>query len=207
MSFGFRLALVAAALATVAASETRAQNDAAEVVKRAAALSQSGDFAGTAQAFQAGLAGAPDAAELWMKWADFSLERFRILGLELRRTQTGMAAVLRLQGEGLQDGKESREALLKQSATANPEQRGIWGELGVEQLRSGLREEAAATLKTALERQPEDLWTLRLAGVGTAARGDWKEAESKLLQLGSRSPAMLRDAVQAWPRDLVPQEN
>jgi len=64
MSFGFRLALVAAALATVAASETRAQNDAAEVVKRAAALSQSGDFAGTAQAFQAGLAGTPDAAEL-----------------------------------------------------------------------------------------------------------------------------------------------
>jgi len=36
-----------------------------------------------------------------------------------------MAAVLRLQGEGLQDGKESREALLKQSATADPEQRSI----------------------------------------------------------------------------------
>ena len=104
------------------------------------------DYAGTAEAFQKGIGRAPGSVEARAKWADFGLERFRVLNLELRSSQSGMAAVLRLQAEGLYSGPETREALLRQSATADPEQRGIWGELGVEQVRRGMREEAAATL-------------------------------------------------------------
>jgi len=142
-----------------------------------------------------------------MKWADFDLERFRSLNLELRSLQSGMAVVLRLEAEGLHSGPETREELLRRSATADPEQQGIWGELGVEQVRHGMRVEAASTLKTALERQPRELWTLRLEAMLAAAHGDWKQAEEHLLELGSRSPAILRQELQAWPRNLVPPQN
>jgi tetratricopeptide (TPR) repeat protein len=181
-----------------------AQEDFAGLAKRGTALSQKGDYAGAAEAYQGGIARAPGSAELWMKWADFDLERFRTLDLELRSTQSGMAVVLRLAAKGLRSG-ESPEELLRQSATADPEQKGIWGELGVEQLKSGQREKAAATLKTALEQQPKDSWTLRLEARVAASQGDWREAESHLLELGGRSPAVLRSEVQSWPRDLVPK--
>ena len=142
-----------------------------------------------------------------MKWADFNLERFRILELKLRSSQSGMAVVLRLQAAGLHNGTETREELLRQSATADPEEHGIWGELGVEQVQRGMAEEAAATLKTAQERQARDLWTMRLEAMIAAARGDWKEAETRLLDLGGRSPAIFRQGLQDWPRNLLPPQN
>src|SRR5690242_12889076 len=118
-----------------------------------------------------------------------------------------MARVLRLEAQGLHSGPETREDLLRQSATADPEQQGIWGELGVEQVWYGKREDAAATLKTARERQANDLWTLRLDAMRSAAQGDWKEAQGKLLVVGSRSPAVFRGALQSWPRNLLPPQN
>jgi tetratricopeptide (TPR) repeat protein len=156
---------------------------------------------------QSGIRRAPASSEAWRKWADFDLERFRVLNLELRSTQSGMAVVLRLEAESLHSGPEKREELLWQSATADPEQQGIWGELGVEQVRRGMREQAAATLKTALERQPTDSWTLRLQAMISAAQGDWKQAENKLLELGARSPALLGNEMQVWPRNLLAPEN
>src|SRR5712692_947918 len=118
------------------------------------ALAAVHEFAPAAEAFQGAIARSPGSAELWTEWADFDLERFRIVGLELRSTQSGMATMLRLEAAGLKSGPETREELLRQSATANPEQEGIWGELGVEELQRGMPEKAAATLKTAREQQP-----------------------------------------------------
>lgn len=165
------------------------------------------DHAGAAETFQKAIAGAPDSAEVWVKWADFDLKRFRVLELELRSLQSGMAVVLRLEAEGLRSGPETREELLRQSATADPEQRGIWGELGVEQMQRGMPEEAAATSKTALERQANDSWTLRLEAMMAATQGNWRDAEARLLELGSRSPTVLREEIQVWPRNLVPPQN
>ncbi|HKW63540.1 MAG TPA: tetratricopeptide repeat protein [Candidatus Acidoferrum sp.] len=145
--------------------------------------------------------------QTWVKWGDLFLERFRVLELKLRGSQGGMAVVLRLQAAGLYSGPEKREELLRQSAAADPEQQGIWGELGVEQVRRSMLEEAAATLKTAQERQAKELWTLRLEAMMAASRGDWKAAEAKLLELGSRSPAMSREEIQSWPGNLAPREN
>jgi tetratricopeptide (TPR) repeat protein len=170
------------------------------------ALAAVHEFAPAAEAFQGGISRSPDSAELWTEWADFDLERFRILGLELRSTQGGMATVLRLEAEGLKSGPETREELLQQSATANPEQIGIWGELGVEQLRRGMREQAAAALMMARERQPQASWTVLLEAMMAAAAGDWRNAESRLLDLGGRSRAALSRAMQSWPRNLAPQE-
>jgi tetratricopeptide (TPR) repeat protein len=188
-------------------AEAAAQEDSAERLNRGMPLSQKGDNAGAAEAFQKAIAGAPNSSEVWAKWADFDLERFRVFELELRSLQSGMAVVLRLEAEGLRSGPETREELLRKSATADPEQQGIWGELGVEEVRRGMMEEAAATLKTAQERQAANSWTLRLEAMMAAARGDWKGAESKVMELGARSTATLRSALQSWPRSLLPPEN
>lgn len=161
-------------------------------------------YAEAAETLERAVSRAPGSADAWMKWADFGLERFRILDLQLRSTQSGMAVVLRLEAEGLRNGTESREALLRRSATADPEQAGIWGELGLEQLRCGMREEAAASLSTAQDRQPNGSWTLQLEAMMAAAQGNWKEAEARLFELGGRSPAVFQDAMHAWPRNLVP---
>ena len=156
------------------------------------------------EAFQTAISRAPGSAEAWMRWADFGLERFRILDLQLRSTQSGMAVVLRLEAEGSQSGSESRESLLRRSATADPEQAGIWGELGVEQLRRGMREEAGSSLKTAQDHQPNGSWTLQLEAMIAATQLNWKEAEARLSELGGHSPAVFQNTMKAWPHELVP---
>lgn len=165
------------------------------------------DFSSAAEAFQNAIFRSPKSEEVWTKWADFDLERFRILKLQLQTTQRGVATVLRVDAEGLGSGTQEREDLLRRSALADPEQSGIWGEAGGEQLQAGLREEAAASLKTARDRQPQGLWTLRLEARMAAAQGDWQEAERSLLEVGSHSPAVLRKELRSWPRALVPGDN
>src|SRR5438445_56077 len=168
---------------------------------------QQADYAVAAEAFRNGIAREPGSAAAWTQWADFALERFRILDLQLRSAQSGMARVLRFEAQGWHSGPETREELLRQSATADPEQQGIWGELGVEQEWRGRQEEAAATLKTALERQPNESWTLRLQAVTAAAEGNWGKAEAYLVALGVRSRAVLRSALKVWPKSLLPNES
>jgi tetratricopeptide (TPR) repeat protein len=204
------IALSIGFLATAAPRENFAQGDRPATAGQEA-LSQNpsrqkADYAAAGEAFLNGISREPGSVAAWMKWADFDLERFRILDLELRSAQSGMAVVLRFEAQGFDSGPETREELLRQSATADPEQQGIWGELGVEQVRRGMPVEATATLKTALERQPKDSWTLRLQAITAAAQGHWAKAEVHLRELGVRSPAVLRSALKAWPRNLLPKE-
>lgn len=163
-----------------------------------------GAFPLAAVAFQDAISRSPNSEESWVKWADFAVERFRILGLQLQTTQQGMAAVLRVQAERLANGTEDRKDLLQRSALADPEQSGIWGELGAEQLQLGLKKQASDSRKVAQARQPQELWTLRLEARMAAAQGAWQEAERCLLDVGSRSPAVLRKELQSMPRGLVP---
>jgi len=166
-----------------------------------------GDFSLAAQAYQEAILRSPESEQLWTKWADFDLERRRILELRLRTTQVGLATALRVEAEGLGRGTEGREDLLQRAALADAEQHGIWAELGIEQLDRGLRNKAAATLRIARDRQPEDLWTLRLEARMYAADGDWRAAQDALLGLGSRSPEVLRKELRSWPRALVPDND
>jgi len=168
------------------------------------ALAATGDFPLAAEAFQDAIVRSPQSEDCWRKWADFDVERFRVMELHLRTTQQGMATVLRVQAEGLRSGTGDRADLLQRSALADPKQSGIWGELGAEQLRRGLQAQAAASLKMALDRQSADLWTLRLEAGMAATQGDWGPAEGHLLAVGGRSPVVLREELKSWPRNLVP---
>jgi tetratricopeptide (TPR) repeat protein len=134
------------------------------------------------------------------------LERFRALGTWLRSTDRGTAIVLRVQAEGMMEGTKAGENLLRQSAAENPEQPGIWGELGVAQVQLGLRSDAEQSLKIARGRQPTASATWQLEALMEAAAGNWPEAEARLRAVGERSPAALRKAIAAWPQSLLPEQ-
>src|SRR5579859_6923680 len=78
-----------------------ARQDSAPPLRKETANGRRADYATVAEAFQKELDRTPGSVELWMKWVDFDLERFRSLNLELRSLQSGMAVVLRMEAEGL----------------------------------------------------------------------------------------------------------
>jgi tetratricopeptide (TPR) repeat protein len=162
------------------------------------------NFAGAAEAFMDAVARAPASESALLAWADFSLERFRALGLWLRGSQRGTAVLLRIQAEGTAPGTNQREAFLQKAADGDPEQSGVWGELGIAQLQLGMREEAQASLKKAQRLQPNASSSLILEAQLAAAQGNWDEAETHLRLLGSRSDVTLRSALAQWPQSLVP---
>jgi tetratricopeptide (TPR) repeat protein len=94
--------------------------------------------------------------------------------------------------------------LLRQAAALDPQLSGIWGELGVAQAQLSMDANAAASLKTAQQRQPQASSTLQLEAIVEASRGNWSQAETRLLDLGERSPAGLEKVLAAWPQRLVP---
>jgi tetratricopeptide (TPR) repeat protein len=166
-----------------------------------------GEFAFAAEAFEAAVARSPNSEQALVGWAEFSLERFRVLGLWLRSSNRGKAALLRVQAEDTPHGTPQREELLRHAAEADPEQRGIWGELGISQVEIGKRIEAEASLKTARERQPDVSSTLKLEALIAAAQGNWTEAENRLLALGNRSHVELQRTLAEWPQDLEPDHD
>ncbi len=166
-----------------------------------------GEFALAAEAFETAVARSPTSEQALVGWAEFSLERFRVLGLWLRSSDRGKAALLRVQAEGTPHGTPQREELLRHAAEADPEQKGIWGELGIAQAEIGKRPEAEASLNTARERQPDASSTLKLEALITAAQGNWTEAENRLLALGNRSHVELQRTLAEWPQGLVPDHD
>ncbi len=162
------------------------------------------EFALAAETFQTAVARSPDSERALLWWTDYSLERFRVLAFSLRGSPRGRAAVLRTKAEDSKTGATAKEALLRQAAALDPQLSGIWGELGVAQAQLGMDTNAAASLKTAQQRQPEASSTLQLEAMLEAARGNWSQAETSLLDLGERSPAGLQKILAAWPPRLVP---
>ena len=132
-----------------------------------------------------------------MAWANFCLNRFHTLQVALLATRQGQGEEFRVEAWGTPEGTELRESLLEQSAAADPEQHGIWGELGVAQLERGLRSKARKSLAEAERRHPQDGMTLRLEALLAAEEHDWPTAEDRLLLLGARSPAELNSALES----------
>jgi tetratricopeptide (TPR) repeat protein len=185
------------------ASQARATEAVADGYLGEAEESQA-NFAGAAEDFMDAVARAPASASALLAWADFSLERFRALGLWLRGSQRGTAVLLRIQAEGTPPGTTQREAFLQKAAEGDPEQSGIWGELGIAQMQLAMHEEAQASLKHAQELQPNASSSLALEAQSAAAQGNWAEAETRLRLLEHRSTVTLRSALTQWPASLVP---
>jgi tetratricopeptide (TPR) repeat protein len=139
-----------------------------------------------------------------MSWAGFCLDRFHVLEMSFLATKRGEGTELRIEAWGHPEPSETRETLLYQSAAADPEQRGIWGELGAEQLALGHREPAQESLKEAEQRDPQGAETMQLEALMAAAEKNWQEAGMRLSAIGARSPAELQRVLGSWPPVLAP---
>lgn len=139
-----------------------------------------------------------------LAWGIFCLNRFRSLRSELLNSKQGQAAELRLAAWGNPGGIEANLPMLQRSAADDPEQAGIWGELGLAQLEAGKQTEARASLQEAETRQPQEAATLRLEALLATADHNWPAAENRLLTLGDRSPAELANAIRLWPPYIMP---
>ncbi len=185
------------------AAKANPVNEAAEGYLGDAEMEQ-GEFSLAAQTFQTAVARSPGSERALLWWTDYSLERFRVLAFGLRASPRGRVAMVRTTAENSKTGITAKEALLRQAAASDPQLSGIWGELGVSQAQLGMDANAAASLATAQQRQPEASSTLQLEAMVDATRENWSQAETRLLELASRSPAGLRKVLAGWPQRLVP---
>jgi tetratricopeptide (TPR) repeat protein len=179
-------------------------NDGAAEAYLAEAATALGNFSLAAEAQQSAVARSGGAAEFVVAWAGYCIDRFRVLEMALRTTKQGEGMELRVEAWSHPPEDEVRETLLEQSAAADPQQRGIWGELGIEQVELGKSALAQESLKQAEARDPQGAETLQLAALVAAGNQNWQEAEAKLLALGTRSPGELQGALATWPPSRVP---
>jgi tetratricopeptide (TPR) repeat protein len=186
------------------ACKVRPGDGTAEVFLAEAAVA-SDDFPRAAEALQAGIARSGGAGAFLESWASFCLQRLKILQDSLRTTKRGEATALRVEAAVHPEGSETREKVLEQSAAGDPEQRGIWGELGTAQLERGMVAQAKESLKEAQKREPEQAETLQLEALLAAVDRDWPAAEEKFAALGAKSPAEMQSAVKLWQHILAPR--
>lgn len=163
------------------------------------------DSATESEALESAVARSAGDERHLLVWANFCLNRFHMLEMALLTSRQGEGAELRITAWGNSEGTATRESLLEQSAAEDPEQRGVWGELGIAQLELGKQVEARKTLNEAERRDPQDAATMRLEALLAARESNWQGAEERLLALGSRSPAELANALRLWPPALVPE--
>jgi Flp pilus assembly protein TadD len=163
-----------------------------------------GDSASESEALESVVSRSGGDERHLLAWGIFCLNRFRFLRTELLNSKEGQAGELRLAAWGNPGGSEASASMLEKSAADDPQQAGIWGELGLAQFEAGKPTEARASLKEAETRQPLEAATLRLEALLAGADQNWPAAESVLLALGDRSPAELANAIGLWPPYIMP---
>lgn len=170
----------------------------------AQAAEELGDYSTASEALESAVRGTNEADQFLVAWADFGLKRSFSLARTLRQTKAGNAAMLRVAAASRPEGSNARASVLRESAAADPLQRGIWGELGFAQLAEGDYSGAQASLSAAVEKQPGEAETIGLEALLAAAEQRWPDAEMKLSDLAARSPADLKRILARWPRLLIP---
>jgi tetratricopeptide (TPR) repeat protein len=189
----------------IAVAANPKESSAAEALAMAA--TEAGDFARAAEVLQASVEASGRRGKPVQALAGFYLERFRILGNRLRSSKSGEGVALRVEAASHAEGGAARASLLQQAAQANPDQRGIWGELGVAQLELRNRVGVEASLGEAQKRDPDGAETLQLEALLAAVEGRWSEAEGLLQKLDARSSAQLQRVLVNWPSALVPEKD
>ncbi len=127
-----------------------------------------------------------------------------MLELSLRTTARGRAAACFWKQPNPSTSEVKQKSALEQAAELGSGFPEIRGELGIAQALLGEQAEAAASLKAAQQNAPNAISTLELEAVVAASRGNWDEANSKLLALDRRSQAEFKVMIAAWPNNLLP---
>jgi tetratricopeptide (TPR) repeat protein len=192
------------ALAPLQVASGSGSEDGTAQVYLSEAAARLGDFAMAAEVLGSVRGRLGETEQFLVAWARFSLNRFRAWGVSLRDIKGGKGTELRFEAAGRPEGSEDRESLLQESVTADPGQRGIWGELGLAQLETNRVSQAKTSLVEAQRRDPQGAETLRLEALFASIEGRWSDAERSLSALGARSPVELKRALAYWPGSLLP---
>jgi len=162
------------------------------------------EYSLAAEAFLSAVSRSPQSEQTLVWWTDFSLERYRVLELSLRATGRGRAAMLLDAAESVHIDVKQKKTLLEQAAELDSGIPEIRGELGIAQALLGEQAEAEASMKAAQKNAPDAISTIELESLVAAARGNWDEANGKLLDLGRRSQAEFKRMLAVWPKNLLP---
>jgi tetratricopeptide (TPR) repeat protein len=164
-------------------------------------------FADAAVAYLRAVEIAPGSSESSVAFVDFALARFGEISALLRSSNRGLAAEYRLRALALTAGDASRPSLLQRAADLDATAPGVWSDLAMAALKAGDTHSAAEDCRRALELNPHDLGAWIVDAQLAAQNADWKRVNERLNAVAQRSPHILSEEVETWPRQLQPPEN
>ncbi|HEX6820998.1 MAG TPA: tetratricopeptide repeat protein [Candidatus Sulfotelmatobacter sp.] len=164
-------------------------------------------FAEAASAYLKAVEVAPGSSESSVAFVDFALARFGEISALLRSSNRGLAAEYRLRALPLKTDDISRVSLLQRAADLDPSAPGIWSDLARAAVETGDTHGAAEDCRRALELNPHDLVAWIVDAQLAARNADWKRVNERLNAVAQRSPHILSEEVETWPRQLQPAEN
>jgi len=161
-----------------------------------------GHFAEAAAAYIAAQRVAPGSAQSSVTLADFSLDRFAKIAIELRGSRKGLAAEYRLQALASSPANASRVELLTRAADLDNDAPGIWSEIALAQFTANDVAAARQSVTLAIEKDANDLRAWEVQTLIAANDNDAKYVVGRLNEIAERSPAALIQTFHHWPREL-----
>jgi tetratricopeptide (TPR) repeat protein len=161
-----------------------------------------GHYAAAAAAYIAAQRVAPGSAQSSVTLADFSLDRFAKIAVELRGSGKGLAVAYRLQALALAPAHFSRVELLARSADLDDDAHGIWSEIALAEFTANDVEAARQSVSRAIDKDGNDLRAWEVQTMIAANDKDAKYVVGRLNEIADRSPAALIQIFHDWPREL-----
>ncbi len=137
------------------------------------------------------------SADVLTSAVNFCLGRFAELSAEMRSSKAGLAAEYRLQATGRALADPSRRDLLERSVALDELPQTL-AELAIAQAAQGDTEAAKNSVMRASAKAPDNLEVGAANSFVAAKLQRWPESESDLQEVGSRSTAVLVEALPNW---------
>jgi tetratricopeptide (TPR) repeat protein len=161
-----------------------------------------GHFAEAAAAYIQATRVAPESSQAAITLADFSLDRFAKIAVDLRSSRKGLAAEYRLQAVAKSTENSSRLELLARAADLDEGAPGIWSEIALVQIAAYDFEAARKSATRALLHDSNDLRAWQVQTYIAASDNDAKYVVDRLNAIAQRSPSALVQTLRDWPQEL-----
>ena len=159
-------------------------------------------FAEAAAAYIQATRVAPESSQAAITLADFGLDRFAKIAVDLRSSRKGLAAEYRLQALANSAKDSSRLELLTRAADLDEDAPGIWSEIALVQIQANDTEVARKSAARALLHDSNDLRAWQVQTYIAASDNDAKDVVDRLNTIAQRSPSVLVQTLRDWPHHL-----
>lgn len=161
-----------------------------------------GHFAEAAAAYIQATRVAPESSQATITLADFGLDRFAKIALDLRSSRKGLAADYRLQALANSANHSSQLELLARAADLDEDAPGIWSEIALAQIAANDFEAARKSAARAVLHDSDDLRAWQVQTYIAAKDNDAKHVVDGLNAIAQRSLSALLQTLRDWPREL-----